>query len=191
MADAAATTLWRPGRPVALVRTRPSRYNQSLAALTAALRERFSHGVIISANRPYDVLRSHLVDAGVNVEGIHFIDCITAMTGFMPQNGPDVMYIDGPVMLEKAGLRAEQLLRRMPEGDRFLLVDSLTTLELYNGPQTVAEMVHGLATRLRLHDNPAAFLLLRRGAQSALEDAVAGYCDDVVDADAAEGFGSL
>ncbi len=180
MADADLIA-WPEQENVLLVTTRADQYNKNLCRLLKTLRKRYGHGVIITANRPYHVLAATMREAGLDLTGLEFVDCISALTGHHPPNEPGVTFIDGPLLLEMIALRAQQLSRFMPPGDRFLVLDSVSTLKLYNGAGPVTEMAHTLTTRMRLMEIPTAFLALDDPGEERLRNGIAGYCDKTVE----------
>lgn len=171
---------WPEGKDIVLFTTRAEDYNDNMSRLVSALRTRHGHGVIVTANRPHAVLRQNLDAAGVDLDGVEFVDCISAVTGQHPRQEEGVTFIDGPLLLEMIALRAQQLARFMPDGDRFMVIDSLSTLKLYNGQEAVEEMTHNLSTRLRLLGVTTAFLALQDGGAGPFLNTVSSYCDDLV-----------
>lgn len=165
---------------VSLVVTPAADYNKNLCLVMKELRERFGHGVVVTANRPYHVLMRSLRQAEIPHDGLEFIDCISAMTGQQPPSERGVTYVDGPLLLEMIAMRAQQLMRFMPDDDRFMLMDSVSTLCLYNGPGPVTEMAHTLTTRLRLMETGGVLFALDDPRQQDMIDGVAAYCDHVV-----------
>ncbi|MGB1587011.1 MAG: DUF7504 family protein [Thermoplasmatota archaeon] len=159
---------WQPGE-ILLVVTDGGRYNEVVQELAQTVDAHPGRGVLIAANRPHAALASALS------QSLDYVDCISGLTGFMPPNQPGVIYIESPTMLEKAALRAEQMLRRM-EDPAGLIVDSLSTLAMYNDADTVAELAHNLITRLRTR-NIGAALIVVDGTGGGLIDALAPYCD--------------
>jgi len=168
---------WPEQDDAVLVLSPPQRYSDALPEVLGLLVERFGGGVVVTSNRPVRVLRGALDAAGVDRSRLLFVDCISGLTGIVPTSEPDTVFIDSPTLLEKTGLRAEQLLRRMPEGRRFLFVDNLSTLAVYNGAAAVSEMVHNLTTRMRLLRIPAGLLLVQSNECAELEQAVRAHCD--------------
>ncbi len=166
---------------ILLVTTKAESYNKNLCRLLKSLRNKYGHGVVITANRPYHVLAATMRDEGMDLKGLEFIDCISALTGHHPPNEPGVTFVDGPLLLEMIALRAQQLARFMPAGDRFLVLDSVSTLKLYNGSGPVTEMAHTLTTRMRLMDIPAAFIALADSGEEQLRHGIAGYCDQTLE----------
>lgn len=179
--DAAAPPrlAWPGPEAVVLAITEGPRASQAVVQLAHALLERRGYGVVVCANRPAEAVRITLERAGHDVRGLRFIDCISSTTGVPPPPDAATLHIESPTMLEKVALRAEQWMRRLP-GPGFLLVDSLSTMAVYNGPAPVAELVHTLTLRLRALHAPAAFVLVERQAPPQLAELVRPLCDGVI-----------
>ncbi|HET6399617.1 MAG TPA: hypothetical protein VFH47_08710 [Candidatus Thermoplasmatota archaeon] len=170
---------WPSDHAVLLAVTDGATYHQSLGRLAWALQQRFRHGVLVTANRPHSLLADALGRHGVDPARMQYIDCVSSMTGVPPLPQPGVHHIESPTLLEKTILRAEQLLRRTPE-PRFLLVDSLSALAVFNGVQAVAELTHNLVTRLRLLQVPAALVTVERQAPPELLERTRAVMDGVL-----------
>lgn len=171
--------IWPEDDAVILFVTEGVRYNAALQELCRTLLGRFQDGVIVTANRPYQSLREGFATAGLDVSRLRFVDCVTSLTGLVPPPDPHALHIESPTLLEKLSMRTEQLLRRQSHS-RFLLVDSLSTLAVYNGADAVAEFTHNLVTRLRMQRIPAALLLVRQPGGQGLLDTVEPLCDGPV-----------
>lgn len=168
---------WPEDDDIVLILSAAQRYSDALPEILGQLVERFGGGVVITANRPVRILRTALEAANVDPSNLVFVDCISGLTGTVPDNEPNAIYIDSPTLLEKTCMRAEQLLRRMPAGRRFLFVDNLATLAVYNGATTVSEMAHNLTTRMRLLAIPTGLLLVQSSETPDLEQAAFAHCD--------------
>ena len=171
---------WPADDAILLVVTDGANYNHAVRQVAQAMAHRFQQGVYVTANRPHHVLRETLRSADIDLSRFFFIDCVTSLTGIMPAAEPSVMHVESPTMLEKMAMRAEQVLRRNPGKPRFLILDSLSTLSVYNGSQTVAELAHGLITKLRIQKIAAALILVEKQAGEELLDNVKPLCDDVL-----------
>ncbi|MEA3189421.1 MAG: hypothetical protein QOD77_3 [Thermoplasmata archaeon] len=169
-----------PDDGILLVVTSSTDYRQAVHRIVRLLTQRFPKGVYLTANRPHHFLRDAFAEDGVPRDALQYVDCVSGLTGIMPPPEPGVLYIESPTMLEKTAMRTEQLLRRQPQGERFLVVDSLSTLTVYNGVAAVAELTHNLVNRLRMQQIPAALVLVEKQAGDSLLDAVRPLCDGVV-----------
>lgn len=170
---------WKTGKEILLLITDGDHYNETLLHAAGDVTSRFDQTVFLSANRPVSLLRPVLEDAKVPLDGIQFVDCISAMTGIMPPREDGVLFIESPTMLEKTALRAQQFLKRA-KGTCCLVVDSLSTLAVYNGEGAVGELVHNLVTALRMQGTPAVLIVVETQAEEGLIETAASHCDRVV-----------
>lgn len=182
MSGMASPDLDWPDERMVLVVTDGAHYREAVPRVAAALTRRCHGGVVIAANRPAQMLRQTLREHGVDLSGVSFIDCISSVAGLPPTPERDVQYIESPTMLEKMGLRAERALTGVPGTKRFLILDSLSTLAMYNGVAAVAEFTHNVATRMRLLDVEGALILVENVAEPGLLDAVRPLFDRTIEA---------
>lgn len=170
---------WPGDEEIVLVVTDGVDYNEAMREVTATIDPVFQHGLFVCANRPHRAVRDN-APKGVDMGRFQYLDCVSAMTGIAPAPEPGVHFVESPTMLEKIGLRAEQMLKRSGDGPHILILDSLSTLSVYSDVQAVAEMVHTLVTRLRRLHAGAALILVERQAPAGLLDAIAPLCDRTV-----------
>ena len=163
---------------IVLLHTDGARYSRASLDIVAELAASGREGLVITANRPYHVLRAALAEAGV-AGRVRYLDCVSGLTGLAPPPDPDATFVESPTLLEKILLRTEQLLRRMP-APRFLVLDSLSTLAVYNGTPAVVELAHTLVNRLRHLETLAILVLVEKQAGEELSDAVTPLCDTVL-----------
>jgi hypothetical protein len=151
------------------------RLHAAATQATAELVELCGGGLYLAANHPHAVVRSTLERAGTPTGELTVLDCITGIGGYPTAHAPGLQFVESPMMLEKLLLRADHLVRRMPPGRRFLVVDSLATLAAYNGADAVTEFAHGLVVRMRALAAPLALVAQDRdGGVGAM---VRPFCD--------------
>lgn len=167
---------WPDDDPIVLAVTDAMRYNEAMTRLCSLLLGQYQEGLVVTANRPCQSLRETYAKAGLDTDRLRFVDCVTSLTGLAPPPDARALHIESPTLLEKLAMRTEQTLRRMGHS-RFLLLDSLSALAVYNGNAAVAELSHNLVTRLRVHRVPSALLLVSTPGTQALYDAVRPLCD--------------
>lgn len=131
----------------------------------------------VAANRPATVLRRLFTEAGP--ERLAFVDCVSSMTGMPPEAEAGVSHVESPALLEKIGMRLDRVMRSLAAPERNLLVDSLSTLAVYNRPEVLAEFTHNILTRLRLQGAGAVFLLVPQSDDDRLLDLVSAHFDAV------------
>ena len=104
--------------------------------------------VYVTVTRPYDaILKQHGGMASHN--NIRFIDCVSRASGISKAN-PNCIFIESPTMLEKIGLEIMNIFKEVDENtDKYLVLDSLSNLIIYNDPEIITEFFYHLINRTR------------------------------------------
>lgn len=133
--------------------------------------------VFVAVDRPYRSVVQSLQDVGAEPAAVHFIDVVSAATGYAPNERPaNAHFLASPTMLEMLAMRVEQVVARLGS-DAHVVVDSLNTLALYNGEAPVQEFSHYLANRLRERRVPGDFIVREGHDSLALQSKVATFTD--------------
>lgn len=97
-------------------------------------------GIYISFNRPQRGIKKSLEDAGVPVDKIFFIDCISkSLLGEMEEI-KNVLHIYRPTNLTVLNMAIDKFVEEIP-GEKYLIIDALTTLFIYNKEKDVIEFI--------------------------------------------------
>jgi len=107
--------------------------------------------VYLTVTKPYDNLTKqyeYLKDS----KHIKFIDCISRAAGISkPEH--DCIYIESPTMLEKISLEIMNLFKEADENaKKYLVLDSLSNLIIYNDAEIVTEFFYHIINRTRARD---------------------------------------
>jgi len=108
-------------------------------------------GIYISLNRPHVSVLESLEEKGVDGENVYFIDCVTSSVHHITHFKDDrVLYADSPRDLGKDGviLRAVEHYVSSVSGEKFVLIDALRTMLLYNEEASVVSFIKELLYRL-------------------------------------------
>jgi len=140
-------------------------------------------GIYVTLNRPYVSLINILKKNKCRTDGVVFIDCITKTAG---QNGKakDVVYVRSPQALTELSVAisraAKELNRNNDAPDKFLILDALTTLAVYNPPNTVSRFLHSLTNTTRILKLNCV-LLSTETIDSGLSDHLEQLVDKTID----------
>jgi KaiC/GvpD/RAD55 family RecA-like ATPase len=155
----------------------PDSHVKALAGLVASLQKQGRRVLLVTADRPLRTLQAAFAAESIDVEQVHFLDCVSAMDGQAPaERPPNATFMASPTMLEMMAMRIEQLAQRLG-ADAYVVVDSLSTLAIYNGIPPVQEFSHYLANRLRTRSVPGDFIIMDNQDGRALQEKVAGFVD--------------
>jgi len=84
-----------------------------------------------------------------DAKNIRFIDCISRAAGITHASSNCVL-VESPTMLEKLGLEIMNVFKEVDDGtERYLVIDSLTNLIVYNDPEIVTEFFYHIINRTR------------------------------------------
>jgi KaiC/GvpD/RAD55 family RecA-like ATPase len=141
-------------------------------------------GVYITVNKPYTAMERLLEKEGVDTKNIYFIDCVTKMSGGEPgAGGKNVFFLDTPQNLTGLGVAMSEAITVMGEGDKFLLMDSLSTLLIYHSVGTVAKFSHFLTARMRTWGLKGILMAVEKDADPEFTNQLSQFCDGVVKID--------
>lgn len=107
----------------------------------------------ISFNKPYDTLNKNWKKKKLDLDKILFIDCITTGSA-EKKNGKHVIYEMSPNNLTAISLAVNTFLKTAT-GKKAIIVDSLSTLLIYNELNMVARFTNDLIEKARTSDTKA------------------------------------
>jgi len=116
--------------------------------------------VYVTVSRPYSSLVNQYGELITNSKNIKFIDCVSRIAG-ISKTDPNCVYIESPTILEKLGLEIINLFKEADEkAEKFLIMDSLSTLMVYNDPDIVTKFFYYLVNVTRSRSIHSAYLVI-------------------------------
>jgi len=138
-------------------------------------------GVIISVSGPYEMIYSEMEEAGIPPEDVHFIDCISLMAGkLMGEKSDRAVFVENPSSLEEISMYLDRMLLNVESDKKFLILDSLSSLMIYNSEKTVKEFGHFLINKVRLADHKGILMSIERKGTEGLVHDLIPMCDAAI-----------
>ncbi len=107
--------------------------------------------VYVTVTKPYDTLIKQY-DFLSSTKNIKFIDCVSRAAGIIRPD-PNCIYLESPTLLEKLGLEIMNIFKVVDENTKkYLVLDSLSNLIIYNDPEIVTEFFYHIINRTRVKD---------------------------------------
>lgn len=104
--------------------------------------------VYVTVTKPCDNLISQF-EYLKDVKNLKFIDCVSRAAG-ITKASDNCIFIESPTMLEKLGLEIMNIFKEVDENTKkYLVIDSLTNLVIYNDPDIVTEFFYHIINRTR------------------------------------------
>ena len=105
----------------------------------------------VSITKPFSTLTKKYSNIADH-KNISFIDCISHAAG-IPASEENCIFVESPTMLEKLSMEIMNVFRDVKsDANRFLVIDSLSSLMIYNDAPTVTEFFYHLINRTRSGD---------------------------------------
>ena len=104
----------------------------------------------VTVTKPFDSIIKTFPNLSDH-RNIRFIDCISRAAG-ISKLYPECIYIESPTMLEKISMEIINIFHDANVGEninKYLVIDSLSALMIYNDPETVTEFFYHLINKTR------------------------------------------
>ena len=138
----------------------------------------------ITVSKTFDYL-AKIFKEGTKQNNIKFIDCISRAAGISDFNA-NCIYVESPVMLEKIILESLNNFKGMKRDlDKFIIIDSLSALMIYNDPDIIREFLSLLMNRSRAENIHVVSILVEEEMDSSkliqLNDKIIVLRDSFID----------
>lgn len=105
----------------------------------------------VTINRPYQSLSKKFGNIAT-AKNIRFIDCISRAAG-MSELTDNCIFIESPTMLEKTSMEIMEVFRTNEDDcGKYVIIDSLSALMIYNDPQIVRQFFYHLINKTHSGD---------------------------------------
>jgi KaiC/GvpD/RAD55 family RecA-like ATPase len=168
-------------RFIVLIITSGERYLEAEQALLRILiNKRRMNGIYITFNRPHKTLKLELESQGINYTRLFFIDTVTESTGIKVGREKDCYFVSSPKNLKELSILLEQALNKVPKESRFVFIDSISTMLIYNDNDAVIKFIHELTGKMRLYELTGIIFFLEKRTNQELVDKISQFCDRTI-----------
>lgn len=136
-----------------------------------------STGSYVTVNRPYKNMVQLMKTKNIDSDKIFFIDCITRKVE-EPKEVKNCVFIDSPSNLTELGIALEEVFKQSEH--KFLFLDSLNILSVYNSVDRVVKFAHFLTSKMRMHDLKGIMISLHEETDKKLISELSQFCDKMI-----------
>jgi KaiC/GvpD/RAD55 family RecA-like ATPase len=109
-----------------------------------------SYVIYTTFTKPYETVLKNFKKDGIKTDKIFFIDCATPITGSSEIVNNKKAIFCSPHSLTNISISLKSALKNMSEKqNKVLVLDTITTLMLYNKKQAVVRFIHNLSGNIR------------------------------------------
>jgi len=125
-----------------------------------------------------NMITSMMKTEGIPTQDLFFIDCASKTAGkTLLGKGDHVAMIENPGSLEEATMYLDRMLSKVGTPKKFIFLDSLSTLLIYNSEKVVKEFTHYIINRMRLESISGIILTIEKKEADDLVKTLAPMCD--------------
>lgn len=167
---------------IVLLLVKANNYMSSdLTALRTLANKKSKNGIYITVNKTYETMKSLLVKNKINIKNLFFIDMISEEIHPEKEQKENCFFLKSPNSLTDLGIVLEEAVSAIP-GNKYLLLDTLSTLLVYNHTTTVEKFVHFLTIKMRQWNLDGVIISLEKETDDSLRAQLAQFCDKVINA---------
>jgi len=158
----------------------PEYKSVGLDILKYFVNEKKSPVIYICIDKPISSIMRVLEKDNVDSNIIVFIDAVTVMSGTEPK-GNHCLYIKSPENLTDMSIALSEAISSLPRDKTCIIVDSLSTLLVYNNLNTVVKFVHILTAKIKQYGAKGVAISTKKGHDDDFVSQIFKFFDDSVD----------
>ena len=136
-------------------------------------------GLYITLNKSLTALNETLIKEKVDTSKTIFIDAISRLTGAKEVEGKNFKYVDSPKNLIELNLAIEEAVKGMVGNKNFIIIDSVSTLLVYNKEKSVEKFVHSLTGKMRDWNAQGIFVVVE-STNMEIINTLTQFCDKMI-----------
>ena len=150
----------------------------SLAAIKILMDENYN-GIIVSANRPYSNLLSLYKKNNINTKKLFIIDCLCKSQDAKPEQADNASCLESASHLTEISFALSECMDKI-KGNKFIFIDSITTMLIHNPSNVFARFIHGILTKMRMNEVNGLLISLEEERNREVRTEIAQLCDRVI-----------
>jgi len=167
-----------PDKFVVLLVTSTAQYDLIIANLVKNFAKKGMAGIFVTLNKSGEDLIGMLQKSGIDRKNLFVIDAISKKSA-KPVQEQNISFVDSPQNLIEIEAVITDYAEGLPQGRGFLIIDSLSTLLVYNAEKTVERFVHMLGEKMRAMGVKSVFTI-RSKTRPETMNVLTQFCDKVI-----------
>ncbi|WP_230741807.1 DUF7504 family protein [Methanooceanicella nereidis] len=173
-----------PEPDISLVIANPYIYKQSsIEILKYFVNVKKMPGVYVTVNMPYESVRQSLADAGIDTRMIIFVDAITKTVGGNVDKVNGCFFLNRINDLTDMAVAISNAIQAISTDNKFIMLDSVSTLLIYNNNTSVSKFIHFLTGKMRMWKMNGILLSLSTVNDTDFLSQLTLFCDRRIELD--------
>lgn len=150
-------------------------YKEHLLNTASTMSKIFDKTMFLLVSKPYSTIKKEMEDNKIDIKKFYFIDTLTS-TVKEPAKESICSFVSSPSDLTDIGVNFSQKCTICSAA----LIDSISTMLIYNDPNNVTKFVHTLITKARTLNKNLVIIALKEDNDSELVKELHVFCNKVV-----------
>lgn len=165
---------------IVLMIVKPKNYSEAILGLFRRFvgKEKIA-GVYITVNKSFEKLSSELNFHNIDINNVKFIDMTTMMVGSTPIRAKNVSYLESATDLTELMLLLDKKLGSLRKDNCFLILDSVSTLLVYNEPAAIEKLIHALIGKINKFRARGVIIMVQSKEHEGAIQTISQFCDKV------------
>jgi KaiC/GvpD/RAD55 family RecA-like ATPase len=168
-----------PEKYAAIFVTRQEKNNLVIANLIKNFCKKGLPGIFVTMNKSAEDLLKIAENNHVPCENMLIVDTVSKKESMPLEKSDRVTYVDSPQDLTEIETEIAEFMGKMQPGPKYFILDSVSTMLVYNAEKTVEKFVHRLGERLRAENFKAIFIVME-GTRPEILNVLSQFCDKVI-----------
>jgi archaellum biogenesis ATPase FlaH len=135
-------------------------------------------GIYVTMNKPYETLKTSLARDNIDSKKLFFIDAISATVGKQTIKTAEMLSVQNPSALTEISIGIAKVAKAKKYD--FLIMDSLTTMLVYNTEETTLKFMHYLTNLIRQYKLSGVILSLEDDMEKKTLRSIVQFCDSCI-----------
>ncbi len=136
--------------------------------------------IYVTSSIPSDSILQVMKVLELDLDSIHFVDCISHIMMGATMRDDKVIYVESPTMLENIMIKVEYLIRKFPDKKKVVIIDSVSTLSIHNDPKILSEFFHILVNNLRSREAYTLIFHTDEVENKEISNMMSLVCDHII-----------
>ena len=137
--------------------------------------------MIIKVN-PIDLVLRKDKNSNIDVKKVFLLDCVCKSQAIEAQDSENVLHLENVSALTNIAISINKTTEKL-KGNRFIFIDSITTMLIHNKPDVFARFTHSILTKMRIDGLNGLLISLENETNKEVRAEIAQLCDKVIKID--------
>ena len=155
-----------------------AQHDARCSRLIKYLVEKGFEGIYVTINKSTNELLEEMKKNEVDSKKISFVDAVTKMVEGKQIEGDQFTYLESPSDMLELSIGVDNAINSISSKKAFIVIDSITTLLIYNKDVSVEKFLHALSQKIS-DLGFVGFFFASESTNKELLDIISQFCDDI------------